>query len=237
MSNGNVVPLGTPGTLATVTVTAGVPTAGTGTVSTLDNIFDATNGPVAVKAGSVAPLAADKALVVAISPNGQNPNNRAAATASTPVVICNEDFAAIQALASNTLSSITLASSATRTSTTAGLDGVQVTRPHTLLEDTVSARATDSAGTLTTCLPAPGSGLRTWLSSVTICNSSASFVTVNLVDGAATVKWSLPVPPTSGCVYNPPIPLRGSANGIWSFQSSAAAATITCSMLGFVSKI
>lgn len=55
--------------LTSVTVTAGVPTAGSGTVSTLDGIVDATNGPVAIKAASTAPVAADKALVVALSPN------------------------------------------------------------------------------------------------------------------------------------------------------------------------
>lgn len=62
-------PAGTPGTVPLVTITAGVPTAGSGTVSTLDNIFDATNGPIAVKAASVAPVATDKAIVVAMSPN------------------------------------------------------------------------------------------------------------------------------------------------------------------------
>src|SRR5580765_531795 len=64
-----VTPLGTPGTVPLVTITAGVPTAGSGTVSTLDNIFDATNGPIAVKAASIAPVATDKAIVVALSPN------------------------------------------------------------------------------------------------------------------------------------------------------------------------
>lgn len=66
--------MSTPGTLSLVTVTAGVPTAGGGTVSTLDNVIDVTNGPVAIKAASTAPAAADKALVVAISPNGVNVN-------------------------------------------------------------------------------------------------------------------------------------------------------------------
>lgn len=60
--------------ITSVDVTAGVPTAGTGTVATLDGVFDATNGPVATKPASTAPVAADKAMVVAISPNGQNAN-------------------------------------------------------------------------------------------------------------------------------------------------------------------
>lgn len=72
--------------LTSVTVTAGVPTAGTGTVSTLDGIIDATNGPVATKAASTAAVATDKALVVALSPNGLNANGQQAMSASSPVV-------------------------------------------------------------------------------------------------------------------------------------------------------
>jgi hypothetical protein len=80
------------GTLALVTVASGAPTAGSGTVSTLDNVFDATNGPAAIKAASTAPVAADKALVVAISPNGVNANltdgslQTGAANTGAPVV-------------------------------------------------------------------------------------------------------------------------------------------------------
>jgi len=61
-----VTPFGTPGTVSTVTITAGVPTAGSGTVSTLDNIFNATNGPIDVKAASTLPAATDKALVATL---------------------------------------------------------------------------------------------------------------------------------------------------------------------------
>lgn len=67
--------------ISTVDVTAGVPTAGTGTVYTLNGIFDPTNGPVAIKAASTAPVAADKSMVVAISPNGQNANVNASPNA------------------------------------------------------------------------------------------------------------------------------------------------------------
>lgn len=76
--------------LTSVTVTAGIPTAGSGTVSTLDGIIDATNGPVAIKAASTAPVATDKALVVAISPNTQNANGQATMANSTPVVMASD---------------------------------------------------------------------------------------------------------------------------------------------------
>jgi hypothetical protein len=76
--------------LTSVTVTAGVPTAGSGTVSTLDGIIDATNGPVAIKAASTAPVATDKALVVAISPNTQNANGQATMANSTPTTFASD---------------------------------------------------------------------------------------------------------------------------------------------------
>ena len=52
-----------------VTLTNGVPTAGSGVITTLGQLIDPANGPVPIKAASTAPVAADKALVVSLSPN------------------------------------------------------------------------------------------------------------------------------------------------------------------------
>jgi len=100
--------------LTTVTLTSGLGTGGTGTVSTLDNIIgtagtgstnvltvqgsatgtaipatskvtDGTN-TAAVKAASTAPVVGDPALVVSISPNSVNANGLTAASGSAPVV-------------------------------------------------------------------------------------------------------------------------------------------------------
>ena len=61
--------------LTSVGLSAGVPNSGTGTVSTLDGVFNTTGGnQIAIKAASAAPVAVDTALVVSISPNGQNAN-------------------------------------------------------------------------------------------------------------------------------------------------------------------
>lgn len=51
-----------------------------------------------VKAASTAAVATDPAFVVAISPNGQNLNGRAAATDSTPTVMSTEDLAEVTAI-------------------------------------------------------------------------------------------------------------------------------------------
>jgi hypothetical protein len=53
-----------------------------------------------VAAASTAAVATDTALVVAISPNGQNQNGRTAAGSSAPVVLSTEDKASLDSIAS-----------------------------------------------------------------------------------------------------------------------------------------
>lgn len=84
--------------ITSVDVTSGIPTAGTGTVSTLDGVLDATNGPITTKPASTAPVATDKAMVVAIHPLSVNANGRAAAAASAPIVWSTEDNALVARL-------------------------------------------------------------------------------------------------------------------------------------------
>jgi hypothetical protein len=77
--------------ITTINLTAGVPTgpAGGATVSTLDGVFQTINGPISVKPASAAPLAADPALVVSLSPNSVNPNGQTTMSASAPVAIAS----------------------------------------------------------------------------------------------------------------------------------------------------
>ncbi|MGX1354541.1 hypothetical protein AB7M49_008166 [Bradyrhizobium elkanii] len=134
------------------------------------------------------------------------------------------------------LSTATLVSAADRVENYAGLDGAQITRPHCGLEDIVSGNAADTSGNSTSCISAQGSGIKTYLTSVILCNTSATAITVDIKDGS-TVKVSLPVPAGGGCIFNPPVPIPGSANTAWNFDGSAAATTVTCSMVGFKSKV
>lgn len=138
--------------------------------------------------------------------------------------------------ASTSLAGLTLVANADRTDGFAGVDGAQIVRPHCNLEDIVSGRATDTAGTSTSCIASSGAGVKTYLTSVALTNSSATPVTVNLLDGAS-VKYTLSVPAGSGNNKEFTIPLPGTAATAWNFQSSAAATTITCSMIGFKSKV
>jgi hypothetical protein len=134
------------------------------------------------------------------------------------------------------LSTATLATAADRVVQYAGLDGAQITRPHCGLEDIVTGNATNTDGTSTQCIAAQSAGIKTYLTSVILCNTSIAAITVDIKDGS-TVKVSLPLPAGSGCIFNPPVPIPGTAATAWNFDGSAAATTVTCSMVGFKSKV
>ncbi len=142
----------------------------------------------------------------------------------------------IGAKATASLSAATMVAAADRTNLFAGLDGVLINRPHTNLEDIVTGNATNTDGTSTSCIASSGAGIKTYLTSVVLCNTSATAITVDIKDGSTT-KVSLPLPAGSGCVFNPPVPIPGTAATAWSFDPSAAATTVTCSMIGFKSKV
>jgi len=147
----------------------------------------------------------------------------------------------IGAKATTALSGVTLVASADRTDLYAGVDGVQITRPHCNLEDIVSERVTNTDGASTAFasgLAAPGAGVRIYLTSLIICNSSAAFCTVDIRDGSAgSVLATVPVPASSGVIFNPPVPLKFSANTAVAYDASAATTTLTITGIGFKSKI
>ncbi len=134
------------------------------------------------------------------------------------------------------LSTATLVSAADPVDNFSGLDGAQIVRPHCGLEDIVTGNATDTAGSSTQCIAAQAAGIKTYLTSVILCNTSATAITVDIKDGS-TVKVSLPLPAGTGCIFNPPVPIPGTAATAWNFDGSAAATTVTCSMVGFKSKV
>jgi len=133
-------------------------------------------------------------------------------------------------------STLTLVSADDRTNLFSDLDGALLTREDSPLGDVVSAQATDTTGNSTACIAAQGSGIKTYLTDVTIANSSVSFVTVDIKDGT-TIKWTFPVPASSGVTHRFRTPLAGTANTAWNFDASAATTTISCSMSGFKSKV
>lgn len=143
----------------------------------------------------------------------------------------------IGAVAIAGLSTATLVSAADRTNVYADIDGALIVHPHCGLEDIVSGTASNTDGASTQCIAAQSAGIKTYLMSVILSNTASTAIEVVIKDGT-TAKFTLPVPAnTSGVVYNPPLPWPGSAATAWNFDPASAQTTITCSMIGFKSKV
>lgn len=145
----------------------------------------------------------------------------------------------IGAKATTSLAGLTLVSNADRTDLFAGVDGVQITRPHCNLEDIVTATPVAiTDGSSTSVIAAQGAGIKVYVVEVIIANSSASNVTVDLRDGTGgAVKATFPVPANGGVVKTLTTPLPFSANTAVAADPSAAASTITITLIGFKSKV
>lgn len=131
----------------------GVTTGSDATIRTTDNagihlphhaVSDGTTS-AAVKAASTAPVASDPALVVAISPNGVNPNGRATSANSAPVTLPSDAAASgansfTPAAASHTAGDV---NGAAAEFTLVGLTGSRVMITSATLEiDSATAEAT-----------------------------------------------------------------------------------------------
>jgi hypothetical protein len=142
----------------------------------------------------------------------------------------------IGAKAETALSGVTLVADGDRTDLYAGIDGVLITRPHCNLEDIVTGNASNTDGSSTQCIAAQAAGIKTYLTSVILTNTSSSNIYCEIKDGT-TAKVTIPVPANGGAVFNPPVPLPGTAATAWNFDPSSAATTVYCSMIGFKSKV
>ncbi len=231
--------------VTSVGITSGVPTSGTGTVSTLDAVM-ALVGEVQASPTSNTLLERTKAITTAITAATITAGTQASPSTSYLSVVGAGDVAHDSVDSGNPIkvggkaiagqSTATLVSAADRSHFFSGLDGVQLMRPHCGLEDIVSGQATNTDGSATQCIAAQAAGIKTYLTSIILANTSATAITVDIKDGS-TVKVSLPLPAGSGCIFNPPVPLPGTAATAWNFDGSAAATTVTCSMIGFKSKV
>lgn len=206
---------------------------------------------------------ASNATVAVEKPNA---NGRAAATSSRPVVLSNEDKQALDDIAANTatlatadpahgaadtgnpvktggrsvagLSGQTPVDANDRTDALFSLDGAQFVR-RVPLEDLVRGVAAITDGSSTSVISAAGSGVKIYVTSISIANSSATSVTVDLRDGTAgSVLATFSAPAGGGCVLNlGDCPIAFSANTAVAADPSAAASTVTVTLVGFKSKI
>lgn len=147
----------------------------------------------------------------------------------------------IGAKAETALSGVTLVADGDRTNLYAGADGVLFVRPHTGLEDIVSERDSITSGTSTAFgsgMAAPGAGIRLYVTSVAITNTSTTDTYVDLQDGASgTVLWTLPCPQKGGAIQTFDPPLKLTANTALAYQVGTGSTTVYISANGFKSKI
>lgn len=134
------------------------------------------------------------------------------------------------------LSGTTLVSAADRTNNQSDLDGALIVRNSHALGDLVSGNASNTDGSSTQVIAAAAAGIKTYLTDITITNTSANNIYVEIKDGT-TVMWTFPVPANSGVVKAWTSPLVGTAATAWNFDPSAATTTVFCSASGFKSKI
>lgn len=137
----------------------------------------------------------------------------------------------------SSLSGGTNVAAADRTDAIFSVDGAQFVR-HVCLGDIVSGVDADTDGSSTAVIAAQAAGVKVYVTDVMIANSSASNVTVDLRDGAAgAVKATFPVPANGGVMKTFATPLPFSAATAVCADPSAAATTITTTLVGFISKI
>jgi hypothetical protein len=142
------------------------------------------------------------------------------------------------ARATNSVEGITQVANADLSHTQADLNGVLLTRNATTLEELVSERVSDTAGTSTNfsgAFAAGGAGIHAYITSVTIHNSHASTNGyVDLRDGSAgSVVWTFPAPAGGGTTHNFNPPLKFAANTAVAYDVSAAISTVYISVNGF----
>ena len=116
-----------------------------------------------------------------------------------------------------------------------GIDGVQIVRPHSLLENRVSAVVGVTDGSSTQLIPVQGAGIRFCATSLVVSNSSATNVTVDFRDGTAgAVLATVPAAAyMGGAVWSLQTPLCTTANTIFAMDPSASASTVTATAVGF----
>jgi hypothetical protein len=115
-------------------------------------------------------------------------------------------------------------------------DGRLLVHPYGSPENLVYGAITNTDGASTAVIAAGASGVITYLTTISIQNSSAAGVAVQIKDGA-TVKAELWAPGGGGVVLTLPCPLRGTAATAWNVDAGAATTTIYATFVGYQSKV
>ncbi len=135
------------------------------------------------------------------------------------------------------LSTQTLVGANDRSNAFSSLDGAIYTAPRCGLEDIVAGTAANTDGTITTVIAAGGSGIKQYLSRVSLSNTHAATSVMVALKSGTTSRYRVNVPPGGREIsFDPPLP-PNAANEVWAFDPDSAVTTIECSMVGFKSKV
>ncbi len=116
------------------------------------------------------------------------------------------------------------------------LDRTLLVRPYGCVADKISGTLTNTNGSVTDVIAAQAANIATCLTHISIFNSSASGVAVDILDGA-TIKLTAYIPATSGWSAPLPCPLVGSAATAWRMDAASATTTLYCNMIGYLAKV
>ncbi len=143
--------------------------------------------------------------------------------------------------ATASLAGITPVAAGDRSDLYCGLDGVPIVREGCNLEDGISDVLTNTDGASTPFtgdMAAPGANIRLVVTQAIVSNSSATFTTVDIRDGAAgAVRGHVPAPAGGGASIKFTPPLRLSANTAAAIDAAAATTTLKVTLLGYKTKV
>lgn len=114
----------------------------------------------------------------------------------------------------------------------ATVTGKQVVLPYALPENSLSGTASATNTSDTAVIAAQGAGVRIYVTSIIISNSSATDTEV-VIKSATTARLTFPAPATSGAVHSFAVPLQLTANEALNFASLASVTTMKVSAVGY----
>lgn len=126
----------------------------------------------------------------------------------------------------------TAVGNADRTDFVADVHGRQIVTPYCNKEQAVSGTASATDTSNTAVLAAAGAGVKNYITSISIHNSSDTDTYVTIKDGT-TAKLVVAAPAKGGAVLNLSVPLASTANTAINFASAASVSTMFVSAVGF----
>ncbi|QJW93267.1 hypothetical protein [Frigoriglobus tundricola] len=115
------------------------------------------------------------------------------------------------------------------------LVGKLITLPYCNPEAMVSGTGSATNTANTSVIAAQGSGVRIYVTSIVITNTSATNTFVNILDGTTT-KLVYPAAAGGGAVHTLAVPLRLSANSALQFSAGNSASTVYVSAIGYTGR-